>query len=156
MSSQFADLETLRYEERGSVAWVTLDRPDALNAFTATMQEECRAVWRSLRTNDDIRVVVLTASGDRAFCAGIDRDEPFTALEGGAIYGTSNNFMYDDPGDALGPKANDLWKPVIGAINGMNTALKNGAPTETLPPPMASSPRNSSGPASTAPRGMPF
>ncbi|MAG51403.1 MAG: enoyl-CoA hydratase/isomerase family protein [Acidimicrobiales bacterium] len=119
MSSQFADLETLRYEERGSVAWVTLDRPDALNAFTATMQEECRAVWRSLRTNDDIRVVVLTASGDRAFCAGIDRDEPFTALEGGAIYGTSNNFMYDDPGDALGPKANDLWKPVIGAINGM-------------------------------------
>jgi enoyl-CoA hydratase/carnithine racemase len=35
------------------------------------------------------------------------------------LYGTSNNFMYDDPGDWLGPKSNDLWKPVIGAVNGM-------------------------------------
>ena len=119
MSSRFADFETLRYEERGSVAWVTLDRPDALNAFTATMQDEFRTVWQGLRTNDDVRAVVLTGAGDKAFCAGIDRNEPFTALDGRAIYGTSNNFMYDDPGDALGPKSNDLWKPVIGAVNGL-------------------------------------
>jgi enoyl-CoA hydratase/carnithine racemase len=119
VSSRFADFETLRYEERGSVAWVTLDRPDALNAFTATMQDEFRTVWQGLRTNDDVRAVVLTGAGDKAFCAGIDRNEPFTALDGGAIYGTSNNFMYDDPGDALGPKSNDLWKPVIGAVNGL-------------------------------------
>ena len=46
MSSRFADFETLRYEERGSVAWVTLDRPDALNAFTATMQDEFLTVWQ--------------------------------------------------------------------------------------------------------------
>ena len=119
MSSRFEDFETLRYEERGSVAWVTLDRPDALNAFTATMQDEFRTVWQGLRTNDDVRAVVLTGAGDKAFCAGIDRNEPFTALDGRAIYGTSNNFMYDDPGDALGPKSNDLWKPVIGAVNGL-------------------------------------
>jgi hypothetical protein len=50
---------------------------------------------------------------------GTDRNEPFTALDGPAVYGTSNNFMYDDPGDSLGPKSNDLWKPVIGAVNGM-------------------------------------
>ena len=35
------------------------------------------------------------------------------------LYGTSNNFMYDDPGDALGPKSCDLWKPVVTAVNGM-------------------------------------
>ena len=75
MSSRFADFETLRYEERGSVAWVTLDRPDALNAFTATMQDEFRTVWQGLRTNDDVRAVVLTGAGDKAFCAGIDRND---------------------------------------------------------------------------------
>ena len=115
-----ADYETISYEERDHVAWVTLNRPDAHNAFTALMQEECQDLWRSLRTDDGVRVVVLTGAGERAFCVGIDRDEPFTALgDSPALYGTSNNFMYDDPGDWLGPKSNDLWKPVIGAVNGM-------------------------------------
>ena len=115
-----ANYETLAYEERDHVAWVPLNRPEAHNAFTALMQEECQDLWRSLRTDDAVRVVVLTGAGERAFCVGIDRDEPFTAMEGGrALYGTSNNFMYDDPGDRLGPKSNDLWKPVIGAVNGM-------------------------------------
>ena len=115
-----ADYETISYEERDHVAWVTLNRPEAHNAFTALMQEECQDLWRSLRTDDEVRVVVLTGAGERAFCVGIDRDEPFTAMKDGlALYGTSNNFMYDDPGDRLGPKSNDLWKPVIGAVNGM-------------------------------------
>ena len=111
---------TISYEERDHVAWVTLNRPEAHNAFTALMQEECQDLWRSLRTDDRVRVIVLTGAGERAFCVGIDRDEPFTAMAGGrTLYGTSNNFMYDDPGDRLGPKSNDLWKPVIGAVNGM-------------------------------------
>jgi len=112
--------ETLLYEERDRVAWITLNRPEAYNAFNQQMRTELSSVWRSLRTNDKIRAAVLTAAGDRAFCVGIDRDEPMSALEGSAnLYGTSNNFMYDDPGDDLGPKANDLWKPVICAVNGM-------------------------------------
>jgi enoyl-CoA hydratase/carnithine racemase len=111
--------ETLLYEERDHVAWVTLNRPESANAFNAQMQEELRSVWRGLRSNDDVRVVVLTAAGDKAFCVGVDRDEPFVALVADTLYGTSNNFMYDDPGDFLGPKACDLWKPVICAVNGM-------------------------------------
>ena len=115
-----ANYETLVVEERDRVAWVTLNRPEAHNAFTALMQEECRNLWRSLRTNDEVRVVVLTGAGEQAFCVGIDRNEPFTALDdSSSLYGTSNNFMYDDPGDWLGPKSNDLWKPVIAAVNGM-------------------------------------
>ncbi|MGI9600673.1 MAG: enoyl-CoA hydratase/isomerase family protein [Acidimicrobiales bacterium] len=114
--SQF---ETLLYEERDHVAWITLDRPEVYNAFDAKMQEELSGVWRSLRSNDDVHVAVLTASGDKSFCVGIDRNEEFTALQGGALYGTSNNFMYDDPGDLLGPKSCDLWKPVVAAVNGM-------------------------------------
>ena len=115
-----AGYKTLIYEEKDSVGWVTINRPEAYNSFTFEMQEEFRSLWRSLRLNDQINVIVLTGSGEKAFCVGIDRDEPFTAIdEERGFYGTSNNFMYDDPGDWLGPKSNDLWKPVIGAVNGM-------------------------------------
>jgi enoyl-CoA hydratase/carnithine racemase len=114
-------LETLAVEMDGHVAWVTINRPEAYNAFSPTMEREMRETWEAFRRDDDVRAIVLTAAGDKAFCVGIDRNEgEFTALDDSAgLYGTSNNFMYDDPGDNLGPKACDLWKPVICAINGM-------------------------------------
>lgn len=113
--------ETLLYEERNGVAFVTLNRPQALNAFDTTMMREMRDLWRSLRVNDDVRCAVLTGSGDRAFCVGIDRkaDDTYVVFEQSTLYGTSNNYMYDDPGRDLGPKSNDLWKPVVCAVNGM-------------------------------------
>ena len=112
--------ETIRVEIADHVCRVTLDRPEALHAFDDRMRQEIRATWRALRGLDDVRVAVLTASGDRAFCAGIDRDVEMPALAGrGSLYGTSNDFMYDDPGNDLGPKACDLWKPVIAAVNGV-------------------------------------
>jgi enoyl-CoA hydratase/carnithine racemase len=116
-----AAYETLLYDERDAVAYVTLNRPEALNAFDSTMMRELQQVWLSLRSNDDVRCVVLTASGERAFCVGIDRnaDDTYVVFERSTLYGTSNNYMYDDPGKFLGPKANDLWKPVVCAVNGM-------------------------------------
>jgi len=121
MSYDPAQLETLTVEMDGYVAWVTLDRPEAYNAFSPTMQRELRATWEAFRRDDEVRAIVLTAAGEKSFCVGIDRNEgEFTALDDtGGLYGTSNNFMYDDPGDDLGPKACDLWKPVICAVNGM-------------------------------------
>ncbi len=94
----------------GGVATVTLDRPEALNSFDTTMCEEIAGLWRSFRTNDEVRVVVLTGSGDRAFCAGIDRDQAQYAWD---------PLTYEDPGKLLGPKSQGLWKPVIAAVNGM-------------------------------------
>jgi enoyl-CoA hydratase/carnithine racemase len=121
--------ETLGYQEDNGVAWVTLNRPAVYNAFNAVMQRELRTLWRSLRRHDDVRVVVLTGAGDKAFCTGIDRNE---ALSGGAgddtlgedgeavhVGAGQTPFMFDDPGEDLGPKTCDLWKPVIGAVNGM-------------------------------------
>ena len=120
VSTGIYEYETLVVGVRDHIASVTLNRPEAPNAFTVLMRQECRDLWTALRSDDDVRVVVLTGAGDTAFCVGIDRDEPFTALDDSpALYGTSNNFMYNDPGDDLGPKSNDLWKPVIGAVNGM-------------------------------------
>ncbi len=119
--TQVTDYETLLYSESDGVAWVTLNRPQALNSFDSTMQAEMRGLWRDLRKNDDVRCIVLTGAGDRAFCVGIDRnaDDTYVVFERDTFYGTSNNYMYDDPGLDLGPKANDLWKPVICAVNGM-------------------------------------
>ncbi len=112
--------ETITVEISDHVAWVTLDRPDALHAFNEQMQREVRQTWSGLRVDDDVHAVVLTASGDKAFCVGIDRGQDMSALNDSEnLYGTSNNFMYDDPGDDLGPKSCDLWKPVICAVNGM-------------------------------------
>jgi enoyl-CoA hydratase/carnithine racemase len=121
MSTTADRYETLLYEERGGVAFVTLNRPEALNAFDSTMMRELQDLWRALRVDDDVRCVVLTGSGERAFCVGIDRnaDDTYVVFEKRTLYGTSNNYMYDDPGRFLGPKANDLWKPVICAVNGM-------------------------------------
>jgi len=68
-------LETLLYEEKDGVAWVTLNRPDTFNAFNAKMQQELRDLWRGLRRNDEVRCVVLTGAGDKAFCSGGDQKE---------------------------------------------------------------------------------
>ncbi len=114
-----ADFETIKVEIVDNVGWVTLDRPDAMHAFNHRMQAEVRATWRAFRELDEVHAAVLTASGDRSFCVGIDRGQDMSAMGGGKLYGTSNNFMYDDPGDDLGPKSCDLWKPVIAAVNGV-------------------------------------
>ena len=116
-----ASFETLLYEERNAVAYITLNRPDALNSFDSTMQRELQGLWLTLRANDDVRCIVLSGSGERAFCVGIDRnaDDTYIVFERPTLFGTSNNYMYDDPGRFLGPKANDLWKPVVCAVNGM-------------------------------------
>ena len=113
-----ASYTTISVEQTGSVLTITLNRPDVLNAFDLTMQHEIRDVWRGMRTDDSVHAAVVTGAGERAFCVGIDRNQPMTAAEG-TIFGTSNPFMYDDPGDDLGPKSCDMWKPVIAAVNGM-------------------------------------
>jgi len=105
------DLKTLLYEQADGIARVTLNRPDKYNAFNATMQDELEAVWHHVRHDREVRVVILTGAGDKAFCTGIDRseipDEEF------------DPFTYDDPGKRIGPKSQQVWKPVIAAVNGM-------------------------------------
>ncbi|HAM01034.1 MAG TPA: enoyl-CoA hydratase [Acidimicrobiaceae bacterium] len=134
------EFETLLYEEADGVAWVTLNRPEVMNAFNTVMQRELRDLWRWLRRHDPVRVVVLSGAGDKAFCTGIDRGEAIAegprrgrtgrgasdsagpgASEGGEVRIGSGTtpFMFDDPGSNLGPKSNDLWKPVIAAVNGI-------------------------------------
>jgi enoyl-CoA hydratase/carnithine racemase len=110
------DLTTLTWRVADGVGWVNLNRPDRYNAFDQVMCDELQALWLRLRGDDSVRCIVLGAEGGKAFCTGIDRD--FVPAEGGASYDFSP-YTYDDPGRQLGPKSNELWKPVIAAVDGI-------------------------------------
>jgi enoyl-CoA hydratase/carnithine racemase len=124
MAADTFEFETLLYEERDGVAFVTLNRPDRMNAFNSLMQRELKALWRGLRRHDDVRCVVLTGAGQKAFCTGIDRMEQMggdadETTDDSVVGSGSTPFMFNDPGDNIGPKSCDLWKPVIAAVNGI-------------------------------------
>ncbi|MFD8235029.1 enoyl-CoA hydratase/isomerase family protein [Streptomyces sp. NPDC059696] len=93
------------------VAVVTLNRPGRLNAVDLAMAGELAAAWGELRFDDSVRAIVLTGAGERAFCTGIDRDT--------VVPQPTSPYAQDDPLLAIGPKANDLWKPVVAAVHGM-------------------------------------
>ena len=108
------DFETLLYEEADGVATVTLNRPDVHNAFNSQMQRELHTLWRALRRHDDVRCVVLTGAGEKAFCTGIDRMEQMggehdESTDPDVVGSGSTPFMFNDPGDNIGPKSCDLW-----------------------------------------------
>jgi enoyl-CoA hydratase/carnithine racemase len=103
--------ETVLFEVKDNVATVTLNRPEAMNAFNRAMQDDFRRLWNEVRTDDDIHVVVLRAAGERAFSTGLDVKEGFAFPD--------NPWSAEDPGENLSPKQNKVWKPVIAAVHGM-------------------------------------
>ncbi|MFD7963044.1 enoyl-CoA hydratase/isomerase family protein [Streptomyces zaomyceticus] len=99
-----------RDKETG-VAVVTLDRAEKHNAITPEMARALSDVWRGFRYEDEVRAIVVTGAGGRAFCTGIDRSAE--------VPQPSSPYTIDDPLLTIGPKANDLWKPVVAAVEGM-------------------------------------
>jgi enoyl-CoA hydratase/carnithine racemase len=96
------------------VATITLDRPEALNAFDRQMCEEMRDAWRRVKDDAEVNAVVLRAAGDRAFCAGLDVKKD---------YGQPDDvWNHEDPGELLSPKWQKVWKPVVCAVQGLCTA----------------------------------
>lgn len=66
------ELEFCRYERRGPVAYVTIMRPEVMNALHAAAHEELAAIWNDFESDEELLVGVLTGEGSRAFCAGRD------------------------------------------------------------------------------------
>lgn len=108
--------ETIRYEVDAAarVATLTLDRPERLNAFNRAMCEEVRDAWHRIKGDEQVNAVVLRAAGDRAFCAGLDVTEAFGQPD--------DVWNHEDPGEYLSPKWQQVWKPVVCAVQGMCTA----------------------------------
>lgn len=104
-------LATVTYEKVNHVATVTLNRPEAMNSFDQAMCDEFVAIWTEVKADDDVRVVVLRAAGDRAFCTGVDVKQGLAQVE--------NVWNRADPGEQLSPKLNRVWKPLVVAVHGM-------------------------------------
>jgi len=108
--------EEIRYEVADQVLTITLDRPERLNAFTATMGGELLDAFDRADADDDVRVIIVTGAG-RGFCAGADLGA------GGATFDwrerqVAGQEVPRDGGGRVSLRIFDATKPVIAAING--------------------------------------
>ena len=74
-----SDFETIIYEKKNGLAYVTLNRPQALNVYNIKMRDELYQVLGAIRDDAEVRVALFRGAGDRAFCAGADLSEFLTA-----------------------------------------------------------------------------
>jgi enoyl-CoA hydratase/carnithine racemase len=108
--------ETILYEVADNkVATITLNRPQALNAFNGQMTREFVHVWQRIASDDQVNAVVLRAAAGRAFSTGAD----IKGTPEDSVLGATSAFNMRDPGAFLGPRANHCWKPVITAVHGL-------------------------------------
>jgi enoyl-CoA hydratase len=106
--------ETLLVERRGPVGWLIFDRPDAGNAMDATMFRELEAAWTELDRDPSVRVVVNTGNGP-AFQTGVDVVQ--LGRDKDALREQSRRTR--DAELRLTAWHNQVWKPVIAAVNGV-------------------------------------
>ena len=92
------------YEKKGKIAYITLNRPDKMNALNTELINELSKIWIDFRDDDDLWVAVLTGAG-RAFCVGAD----FQSI--------NEPGFTTDPIET--PAHHRTWKPVICAVNGL-------------------------------------
>jgi len=76
---QMSDFETIIYQKQNNIAYITLNRPRALNAYNLRMRDELYEVLGAIRDDADVRVAIFQGAGERAFCAGADLTEFLTA-----------------------------------------------------------------------------
>lgn len=117
-STQPTDLEYVKYEKKGHVAYVTINRPEVRNALHSFAYQELRSCWRDISIDPDVYVGIVTGSG-QAFCAG--RDIKFLTK----YQAEGKRTPHEDPNSPLfhwggggQPQDTDLDKPLICALNG--------------------------------------
>lgn len=104
---------SVRYELRDHVAWVTIDRPEVLNAVDAKTHAQLCEAWGEIESDGDVRAVVLTGAGERAFCVGAD-------MSADAVDKTGLEYWADlDPNGFGGLSLRTtLDVPVVARVNG--------------------------------------
>ncbi len=103
--------ETLTYEKQDGIAWVTLNRPEVLNAINLRMRDELWEAMLAVRDDPEVRVAIFKGAGERAFSAGADISE----------FGTAPSYVEA----RRARRERDLWgfilsleKPLIAAVHG--------------------------------------
>src|SRR3954470_13397265 len=106
------ELTDVRYEVSDGLAWITIDRPDRLNAFRARTVDELIDCFKRAWANPDVGVVCLTGAGDRAFSTGGDQKQRAETGD----YGPSASGLFEV--ETLHRVIREVPKPVIAAVNG--------------------------------------
>ena len=116
------------YEKKDRIAYITINNPDRANILDRQTSNELSQAWKDVWEDRDVRVAILTGAGDRHFSAGHDlairpdvTEEERTQIRAEAVFwplaGTVNGARIGADG-RLGDHYPQIWKPVIGAING--------------------------------------
>jgi enoyl-CoA hydratase len=103
--------ETITYEKCDGTAYVTLNRPQALNAYNVKMRDELYEALGAVRDDPEVLVIVLKGAGEKAFCAGADLTEFLTAPP--PVFARQARFARDVWGLFL-----NIEKPFIAALHG--------------------------------------
>ena len=104
--------ETIIYEKKDNVAWITLNRPEKYNAQNQTLRSEVVAALDDAKDDDEVRVIVLTGAGDKAFSAGADISN---FVDWTTISVITTNKGAKRPYNFI----REIPKPVIAMVNGM-------------------------------------
>lgn len=105
------DFKVIIYEKQDGTGYITLNRPQALNAYNIRMRDELYEVLGAVRDDPEVKVVVIKGSGEKAFCAGADLTEFLTAPP--PVFARRARFDRDIWGRFLG-----MDKPFIAALHG--------------------------------------
>jgi enoyl-CoA hydratase len=106
-----SDFKTIIYQKKKDIAFVTLNRPEQLNAYNTRMRDELYQALSAIQDDEDVRVAVFSGAGDKAFCAGADLSEFLTAPS--PIIARQVRWERDIWGLFLG-----VSKPLIAALKG--------------------------------------
>ncbi|MEQ9315615.1 MAG: crotonase/enoyl-CoA hydratase family protein [Henriciella sp.] len=123
-AATLAEFDEIKLEKEDGVAVLTLYRPNNMNAFTGKMMLEMIKAFDITDADDDVKVVIVTGDGERAFCAGADLSSGAKTFdydarsESGEAGRTQREDIQRDGGGRLTLRIFESLKPVIGAING--------------------------------------
>lgn len=106
------ELEDVRYEVENGLAWITIDRPERMNAFRARTVDELIWCLKRAWADGSVGVVCLTGAGDRAFCTGGDQKQRAETGD----YGPSESGLFEV--EYMHRLIREIPKPVIAAVNG--------------------------------------
>ncbi len=103
--------DNVQYQEKKGIGWITLNRPEALNALSKDVLQQLASILDKAKTDDAVRAVIITGAGEKAFSAGADikflsQATPLEVREFARLAGAVNN------------KIETLGKIVVAAING--------------------------------------
>lgn len=110
-SATLTQYENILYDKKANIAYITVNRPKVLNALNMATMEELRRAFTAAKEDPEVRVVIFTGAGEKAFIAGADVNE---LQKHNAVQGKE----YTHRGQSVLDLIENLGKPVIACVNG--------------------------------------